>query len=1506
MKSIQAILSLSRRSESPRTEQSQIQNKTHRNRLKIQPSNTFSETSTREPRNIPMNFMNDDLISSQKPKKSSYNNLNIKRNDTPELSSVSFSNPNDYPYQSQKPSKSTLIPKQDKNIHLKSPDNSSFLVSKKSIDKVSFLEPKKSSTFSSNTKNNSTLHPKNSYEKPSFYSRKSSNVSNASTSTISFKNLRNIIKGKKSWISGIDKSLEKDSATTNNSKTDLSKKESSLQIPSPTSPSKSFDSIYKAKSENLDSHLTVNQDPHLKSQLHNHDHKELPNLIHKPQKAFDDSGSSYFFKIGDKEYYDDNKGDVFKNIIPENFDNLSTDISKSPKNQKLPEDNQDLNKNLDYFPIKNKSHNSTNINNQNLYTSDENKQSNANKSNFDSLKHYHSSSKETSTDFSTNTPEPKTIQTTTNSSKNQNSTTANNTQNPHTKKLHTGYIISKIPKPTNFSSTNGKKLATESKNYTKTTLKKPSPENIYNDKANKPQNTFDKSSKSFNNVQNTKDNNREITKSSEIENNISKNTSTLKNTNQLKTEGLEICENKNTVHNPSTKNNTNADSSRKNTLTEKKDLKSALCYINSELSPHTPPLSSNSSEMTLYLTNSSKKSPEKIKPSSFLIHHSDIHNPKYIQSKYIQSRLRSNTLNDKLIRNDKYDIGNGIRNIDAKTRSSLQDYHKSVKNNEKSLNHQIQKTPFINANFEKLASSDHGFNSSSDNSEPLDTTKSSSINGKNIKLKFTPSNRFDNSTRDSFGNSNKNSGYPFERHLPTEKETKNKDNEMVITENGTKLVINEPLIMPNSFENCTGVKYKNNHSDGSISNYLHRPGGNDNRISSRLRQVSILALSSNRSITDDRNKNQNNSKLLFLCLKSEDQEMKIKQVCLDKFPVKLVLLNLFIENFKEDHLISELNNPYSNPKIVLWSPKNGVFVDFIDYNEIQNFSIIRWVSLNYPLNDNIPAISLQDSPTFQMQNKNEAIINENKKIIGGTSQGLPESLKNELDQIKNQIINLPTEISRRLQDIDLFTSKTQSTDQLKQQNNITSVPDPNNKTPPFGHTLYPPKDNKLETENNPELVITVVGSNKFDDDKDKVNKQKNIDIDTDFDTTSIEKNTKPVENNQKKDLDQNIKSLRAELEILKRENQAAINDIPPDHKKDKSQFVSDDIKDSVIIKDGRIVGDIHDYSPVLLRKMIVEGKAQLKNEYNDLGQQMEDLELMVIELRKDVINRGSLPSEGLLETTSNELNELREKGQNLIEKILVTKNEWKKVWEFELQNIVSEQNLVQHISNELEELVNDSNSLSDLLVKIRGAIEYKLSTSDRDSAGKLHGNENVSNIELKKIHSDDIGKGFSLLSPTSIAAVEALRSGQLTYIPDSYTNPEDGYCDDSDTHYGLRPSNSTQASGIVDLKTHLINEISSLQVNHENRVQAINNSERLRKLYKKSKTNEFETELKDFVKSHDFLKGTKKPSLDGGEDSNTERMPNGIEALEKKRKEKEARILFEMLQSTQQNTRSVK
>lgn len=164
------------------------------------------------------------------------------------------------------------------------------------------------------------------------------------------------------------------------------------------------------------------------------------------------------------------------------------------------------------------------------------------------------------------------------------------------------------------------------------------------------------------------------------------------------------------------------------------------------------------------------------------------------------------------------------------------------------------------------------------------------------------------------------------------------------------------------------------------------------------------------------------------------------------------------------------------------------------------------------------------------------------------------------------------------------------------------------------------------------------------------------------------------------------------------------------------------------------------------RNFIITGKARLDSNSQEVLTLVEDLLDLVDDLKSDVIQRGVKPKPNAMKKLSEDIDRATRGLDELSKYVDLVKPSWKKTWEMELQNIVDEQEFLNHQEGLIADLKEDHANLQDVfhniqeVVKLRGANKFNL-------LGTGSSNENaLSNISLRTYIPPPLEEGHEGLS----------------------------------------------------------------------------------------------------------------------------------------------------------------
>jgi hypothetical protein len=257
---------------------------------------------------------------------------------------------------------------------------------------------------------------------------------------------------------------------------------------------------------------------------------------------------------------------------------------------------------------------------------------------------------------------------------------------------------------------------------------------------------------------------------------------------------------------------------------------------------------------------------------------------------------------------------------------------------------------------------------------------------------------------------------------------------------------------------------------------------------------------------------------------------------------------------------------------------------------------------------------------------------------------------------------------------------------------------------------------------------------------------------------------------------QEVQNLRRDIAVLRQTYSAMASDF--------SGAMNDIKSKAVNIKTIAAEAAVPSYSGDSGRSHILTGKKALSTDSETLINRVDDLADIVDELRKDVVTRGVRPLPRQLEDIGKELSMTLKELSRIKEFVKREKPVWTKIWEGELQVVMSErEDLTQR-----EEIIGDlDGDLEDL------AGTFKL----------------VEEVTKQQNLTGDGTKGRNA-------------SGRMIEI-DAGVDP-------------------------MEAKTGMLDEVRALSVNHENRLEAIERAEKARKRELMSrKGGEFQREVEQFV-----------------------------------------------------------
>jgi len=136
------------------------------------------------------------------------------------------------------------------------------------------------------------------------------------------------------------------------------------------------------------------------------------------------------------------------------------------------------------------------------------------------------------------------------------------------------------------------------------------------------------------------------------------------------------------------------------------------------------------------------------------------------------------------------------------------------------------------------------------------------------------------------------------------------------------------------------------------------------------------------------------------------------------------------------------------------------------------------------------------------------------------------------------------------------------------------------------------------------------------------------------------------------------------------------------------------------------------------RAYIDDGKTKLDSRSQDVLTKMEELQDTVENIKDDVIKRNVSPRPQVLKNVKADMDAVAAELQSLKEHIQTVKPMWKKTWEEELQNIVEEQQFLQHQEEFLSDLLEDQKAVLEVYGHVEKVISLRGATGVRSSRAR--------------------------------------------------------------------------------------------------------------------------------------------------------------------------------------------
>ncbi|TFK89181.1 AIP3-domain-containing protein [Polyporus arcularius HHB13444] len=134
------------------------------------------------------------------------------------------------------------------------------------------------------------------------------------------------------------------------------------------------------------------------------------------------------------------------------------------------------------------------------------------------------------------------------------------------------------------------------------------------------------------------------------------------------------------------------------------------------------------------------------------------------------------------------------------------------------------------------------------------------------------------------------------------------------------------------------------------------------------------------------------------------------------------------------------------------------------------------------------------------------------------------------------------------------------------------------------------------------------------------------------------------------------------------------------------------------------------------RAYIDTGKTKLDTRSSNVLTRMEELQDTVENIKDDVLKRNVSPKSFLLKQVKGDIDAVAAELESLKDHIQTVKPMWKKTWEEELQNIVEEQQFLQHQEEFLEDLFEDHKAVIEVFGHVEKVISLRGSASSKRRA----------------------------------------------------------------------------------------------------------------------------------------------------------------------------------------------
>ncbi|KAL6298681.1 actin interacting protein 3-domain-containing protein [Sparassis latifolia] len=197
------------------------------------------------------------------------------------------------------------------------------------------------------------------------------------------------------------------------------------------------------------------------------------------------------------------------------------------------------------------------------------------------------------------------------------------------------------------------------------------------------------------------------------------------------------------------------------------------------------------------------------------------------------------------------------------------------------------------------------------------------------------------------------------------------------------------------------------------------------------------------------------------------------------------------------------------------------------------------------------------------------------------------------------------------------------------------------------------------------------------------------------------------------------------------------------------------------------------------RSFINDGKAKLDSRSQNVLTRVEELQDIVENIKDDVLKRNVSPKPQILKKVRADMDATAEELRSLKEHIQTVKPMWKKTWEEELQNIVEEQQFLQHQEEFLGDLLEDHKAAEEVYGHVEKVISLRGNASARATRARGfkpppmdEGHSGLSTVMLEI-------RGAAAVDPErrlkAIAANEKNREKELQSRSDEFQSELNGF-----------------------------------------------------------------------------------------------------------------------------------